>query len=288
MGEGNSLINLGELSKPATVLIEKISDAIGTLYAPSQIKKVAHAEAEAEKIKALADIELSEIQQRAITRLVQEEGKKQENIENITANATSQLNDDSKPDELDNDWISHFFEKCRNVSDSEMQGLWSSILSGEANSPGSYSKRTIELISTLDKSDAHLFTQLCSFMLATSDGYFPMVFDVNADIYINKGITFSALTHLDSLGLIKFNSLQSFVIQKLPQDVSLLYFGLPVTFKLTLQENNQLEIGNVLLTQTGQQLAPICGASLDINFLSYLGEFYTKKGIKTTLPHIAT
>ena len=29
MSDGNSLINLGELSKPATVLIEKIADAVG-------------------------------------------------------------------------------------------------------------------------------------------------------------------------------------------------------------------------------------------------------------------
>lgn len=105
MGDDNSLINLGDLSKPATVLIEKISDAIGTLYEPRQIKRIAHAEAEAEKIKVMAGIEVSEIQQRALVRLVQEEGKKQENIESITANATSQLKDDAKPEELDEDWI---------------------------------------------------------------------------------------------------------------------------------------------------------------------------------------
>jgi hypothetical protein len=29
MPEGSSLINLGEISKPATVLVEKISEAVG-------------------------------------------------------------------------------------------------------------------------------------------------------------------------------------------------------------------------------------------------------------------
>jgi hypothetical protein len=48
MGEGSSLINLGDLSKPATVLIEKISDAVGALYKPRQIKRLAQAEAESE------------------------------------------------------------------------------------------------------------------------------------------------------------------------------------------------------------------------------------------------
>jgi hypothetical protein len=43
-----SLINLSELSKPATVLIEKISDALGGVFKPFQIVRVAKAEAEAE------------------------------------------------------------------------------------------------------------------------------------------------------------------------------------------------------------------------------------------------
>lgn len=283
MGDGNSLINLGDLSKPATVLIEKISGAIGTLYEPVQIKKIAHAEAEAEKIKALSGIEVSEIQQRALARLVQEEGRKQENIENITATATNQLNDDAKPEEMEDDWLSNFFEKCRNVSDKEMQGFWSSLLAGEANSPGSFSKRTVELISTLDKTDANLFTQLCLFSVTGGD-IFPLVLDYKADIYKNKGITFSSLNHLDSLGLIKFSNLQTFNLQGLPQDVTLLYFGLPISFKLISKSNNDLEIGHVLLTQAGQQLAPICGAQPDMSFLGYLTEHYKKKGLGVTSP----
>jgi hypothetical protein len=51
---GGGLVSLEGLTKPATVLIEKISDAIGTLYRPRQIVREARAEAEAEKIKALA------------------------------------------------------------------------------------------------------------------------------------------------------------------------------------------------------------------------------------------
>jgi len=66
MVEGTkALINFGELSKPATVLIEKISEAVGGIFKPYQIKRVARAEAEVSKIKVQADIEISEIQQRA-------------------------------------------------------------------------------------------------------------------------------------------------------------------------------------------------------------------------------
>jgi len=43
----NPLANLGELTKPASVLIEKISDAVGGVFKPYQIVRVAKAEAEA-------------------------------------------------------------------------------------------------------------------------------------------------------------------------------------------------------------------------------------------------
>ena len=85
MGNSNSIINLGELSKPATVLMKKISDAVGSIYKPYQIKRIAKAEAETEKIRALADIEIKHLQQRALVRFVAEETKKQANMEAITA-----------------------------------------------------------------------------------------------------------------------------------------------------------------------------------------------------------
>ena len=44
-----------------------------------------------------------------------------------------------------------------------MQILWARVLAGEANAPGTYSKRTVNLLSDFDKSDAELFTKLCGF-----------------------------------------------------------------------------------------------------------------------------
>ncbi len=283
MGEGNSVINLGDLSKPATILVEKVSDAVGALYRPHQIKRVAKAEGEAKKIMAMADIEISDIQQRAIVRLVQEEEKKQKNMENITEQATTQLNDNAKPENIEDDWISHFFEKCRTVSDKEMQSLWANILSGEANSPGKFTKRTVDLVATLGKDEAHLFTTLCTSMLSGGD-HFPIIFEVADEIYQKKGLKFSTLTHLENIGLVKFNSLQGFLLQQLPQNITLLYFGIPVQFKFKSPEKNNLEIGHAMFTKTGQELASICGASPDLEFLKYMVKKYKEKGIEVTSP----
>lgn len=278
MSNGGALVNLGDLSKPATVLIQKISDAIGAVFEPHQIKRIARAEAEAEKIRAVAQIEISDLQQRALVRMIQEEGKKQENIENISAKAIGGLKSDAKPENIEKDWLAHFFEKAKLISDSEMQSLWSSLLAGEANHPGTFSKRTVELIATLDKSDAHLFTKLCGFGWMIGN-VVPLIFETKDSIYAEYELTFNSLTHLDSLGLIRFESLSGFVRQKFPRKAMLLYYGTPFVVEFAKESENDLPTGKVMLTQAGQELAPICGAKRIDTFPEYVIGKWAESGI---------
>ena len=99
-----------------------------------------------------------------------------------------------------------FLDKCRIVSDKEMQSLWSRLLAGEANTPGTYSKRTVNFLSDFDKSDADLFTKLCGF--GWNIGYdVPLVFDEVEKIYTTYSVNFDSLSHLDSIGLINLKLL---------------------------------------------------------------------------------
>ena len=54
-----SLVDVGKLAEPATRLVEKISDAIGVLYRPRQIKQ--DAKAEARVIRAIGKLEAGAI-----------------------------------------------------------------------------------------------------------------------------------------------------------------------------------------------------------------------------------
>jgi hypothetical protein len=215
MGNTASLIDLGELSKPATVLIEKVSDAIGGIAAPYQIRRIAQAQSDAEQIKALGKIR-KDITLRALDRFLREETQKQANIENITSTALPLLEPNSSPEKMDNDWIVNFFDKSRLISDSEMQQLWAKVLAGEANTPGRYSKRTVNYLSSLDKTDAQLFTSLCSFGWFLGD-IVPLVFEEQDTIYSNHGIRFDALKHLDEIGLISFEGLAGYRRLGLPK-----------------------------------------------------------------------
>ncbi len=269
MSDENPLINLGDLTKPATVLIEKVSDAIGVLYLPTQIKRVAKAQAEAAKTQAFAGIEIDEMKQRGLTRLIHEEGKKQKNIENITAQAINELKDDAKPESIDDDWIGNLFEKCRNVSNKEMQSLWAKLLAGEANKPGSFSKRTVDFVSTLDRNEANLFTTLCGFGWNLGE-ILLLIYDTKDPIYEGGGITFDLLQNLDNIGLITYKHEGNFLKTEIPREVDIFYYGTQVRVEFPRDEDNNLSIGQVLLTNVGQELALISGSKKVDGFLEYV------------------
>lgn len=282
MSDGGALINLGDITKPATVLIEKISDAIGGIARPGHTRRMARAEADAEIIRAETRLKITELEERALERMLREEAKKQENIEKITYNATEKLNAESRPEEIPADWISYFFEKCRVVSDSEMQSMWASILAGEANSPGAFSRKTIDIVASFDRSDALLFTKFVKFVWMSNDP-FALIFDINHPVYGREGVRFGELMHLESLGLIQFNHLSGFMRTNIPKYFNVFYYGCPLTIEFPADMNN-MELGQVLITSFGKQLLSVCHASPSADFRDYVISKWISKGMVLSTP----
>ena len=280
MDDGKTLVSIDfeGLARPASIFVEKVCNSLGILYEPIQIKRKAKANVEKIKIEEMGRLEISEIKQRALSRLDYEESKKQENIESIIAQATTQIREDAELENLEDDWISHFFERCRIVSDVDMQILWSKILAGEANKPGSYSKRTANIVSSLEKSDAYLFTKLCSFVIHAHGNIFPLILESNADIYKAHGVNFVSLIHLDYIGLIRLDETGTLSLEHRDGKFLVEYYG--TRLNLTVQEQHEkcLTIGGVVLTESGTQLAAICGAKRNDEFLKYMIEHY-KNGV---------
>ena len=198
--------NVGELARPATVLIERISDAVGGIAKPYQVERLAKSESKAAMIRTESDIEISDLRLRAANRFINEEMSKQANMESITAKAIPHLKEDSSPESMNDDWLTNFFEKCRIVSDSNMQDLWASILAGEANAPGAFSRKTVNLMADLEQRDAEIFRNLCRFSWTVPGNIpiTPVIFDYEHEIYGRHGISFDSCTHLDTLGLVLF------------------------------------------------------------------------------------
>jgi len=278
MSDENSLAKLGDLTKPATVLIEKISEAVGGVFKPYQIVRIAKAEAEANLIQAESHIQITDLHRRVMYRFLEEEAKKQSNIEAITQSALPLLEDKSSPECVSDDWITNFFDKSRIVSDAEMQALWSRVLAGEANAPGTFAKRTVNLMADLDREDAELFSCLCGFGWEI-ETLVPLVFDTRAEIYNQKEINFDSLSHLKSLGLIQYNEIAGFSRFGIPKAVTALYYGRPLTLTFPAEADNILDIGKVLLTRAGQQLAPICGSKSVDGFFEFVHDKWASQSL---------
>ncbi len=247
MPDGNmSVVDVGKLAKPVDTLVKKVSAAVGGLYKPRQIKRVAKAEAAANLIKAKSDIEITDLERRAMHRFVEEETMHQKNMEEITEKAFPLLKSESDPNLMDNDWITNFFDKSRIVSDTEMQNLWAKVLAGEANKPGSFSKSTVNFLGELDKKEAEQFSNLCGFVW-TVNGPVLAIFNIEDQIYNNKGINFGAIAHLDSIGLIQFDHLAGYNIKDFPVHATVHYYGQQLRLNFE-NKKNVLSVGCALFT----------------------------------------
>lgn len=264
MAEGTNL-NLsltGDLGKPANTLIEKVSKAIGVLYEPTRIRREARARADAAMIAALGENEVLDIQRRAANRFVEEETRKQINIENIIRKSLPYLNDDADASQMDDDWVASFFDRCRLTCDDEMQSYWAKILSGEANRKGAFSRRLLNIVSELDKSEAEQFTCLCGYAWRLSKPRL-VIYDYSHEIYKFDEVSvanYDILVNLENAGLIKLSAHPLSIVQSFVDYlVSMDYFG--KTMYLDFKgKHGKIDMGFVAFTKAGEELYKICNA----------------------------
>ncbi len=208
---------------------------------------------------------------------------KQINIENIIRKAIPGLATNARPQDVEKDWIVNFFDKSKLISDEKMQELWSKILAGEGNSPGTFSKRTINQMSSMDKVDATLFENLCAFIWKIGEPQ-PLIYDCQKDIYTKNGISFDRLKHLDCIGLISFESLAGYALTGLNKIVKVSYQNKHLVIELPKENDNEIQIGQALLTMPGKELSIICKAAKIDGFEEYVLEQWKNQGIKEHVP----
>src|SRR3546814_19972048 len=100
--------------------------------------------------------------------------------------AIPDISGNADPQAVDKDWLSNFIDKVKTISDEDAQNIWGKILSGETNTPGSFSKKTVNLLHEMDKSDAEMFNTLMKFTWV-SGGPLVLVFDITDRIYLDNG-----------------------------------------------------------------------------------------------------
>ena len=263
-------------------LVNKISDAIGWYAAPHQVIRMASAEARAELIRGRArdesaNAELTELFQRAEFRSALEQAIEQANLEEIILKALPHLRESANPQAMDNDWIKNHLEKSRHVSDDEMQEWWAKILAGEANKPGSYSKRAVNILSDLEKTEAQIFNNLSNFVWDFADSPVPLIYDTSHSVYMNSGVNHRTCIYLDELGLVNYTPpIMSFALVEEGKIVG--YHDQRVELK-EITNKRGLDIGHVTFTISGTQLYSLCDTKPVEGFVDYTSGVWQSKGV---------
>ena len=266
--------SLAALTQPATLLVEKVSNAIGRHFDPRQAIRMAEAEAKADRIRIVSqaetEIEVAQLRNRAAERFIQEQMRMQSNMEIITAKAIPHLSDNAEPDKIDDDWVANFFDKSRLVSDDQMQELWAKVLAGEGNHPGRFSRRTVNLIADLGAKEAELFQALCRFTWVINRTIEALIFDEQLDIYNRVGINYNSIRQLEALGLVHFEGLAGVSMKDLPQSISASYGARQAVLSFPNPSDNRLNIGRVLFTQSGMELFRISQCPIVDGFYEFV------------------
>ena len=130
---------------------------------------------------------------------------------------------------------------------------------------------------TLNSNDNQLFEVLCQFLWIQGEPL-PLIFDVDHEVYTKQGITPSTLKHLETAGLITFET-QGFVKKGFGKHTRLFYCGRPTKIGFPNDENNYLDLGHVLLTQHGKELASTYTISRNQQFYEYVINRWFQQGL---------
>lgn len=282
--EGMPALEVLAGSKAVALFLEKISGAIGWYVEPKQIVRKARAEAAAGLIKAEAAQEEKVLEQRTIARIIYEETNQQQNIEAVVIGSLPNINESAKPENMDDDWLTNFFSGCRQVSNADMQKLWSQLLAQEVNTPGSFSVRTINALATLSKEEAIMFKEFSTFIWSYKD-YFPVAI-ITHDMLTDKvdyKLTASMFYGLSDSYLCNYDNVKGYNLHG--KDIYFTYNGKRFNlYKVDesgnrLPEIDNLSAGHMILTQIGRELVAICTPQADWNYVADVIEIWKGKGI---------
>ena len=221
-----------------------------------------------------------------------------DNLVRILQLATPQLNEGARPGLISEDWGANFRDKAHTYSDPDMASLWAQLLAGEANSPGTYSRKTVNTLADMDSADAQLFKTLCDFRLIPVQPVSPLgilegktthmlerapvspklvVLDDTHPIYTDKGINFNALARLEWLGLIRYVSFGYVTNHHSDKFLAYEHGG----GQLYLASEQPIGFGQAEFMPAGAELSELCvPLESPEGFIDYLTETWRNLGVR--------
>lgn len=278
-------IDIKPMADVANNLINRIAQVVGWVATPKG-KRAARIEAEnflIDKIKSnpsipgLAKAALIENARKIINEYV--------NQNDIVQMATYYLEDSATPGKIDNEWISLFMDKCKNINNEDIKIIWAQILARECNENGTITKRFLNVLSMLDKEDADSFNRLIQFQIRTGEDYIngkPIILiygHMLAPYYERNGLCNEDIFALESAGLIRCDDLHGVNYPNNGKKECIFsYFD--TLIKLHSDED-KIPMGNISLTKEGHVLAKIIKIDKIDSFPNHIREYYEDYSMST-------
>ena len=264
-----------------------------------RLRAYAITQAEARKLLVSPDSSVQgelDISDMINSRIRFQEQKRHRNIEAVVGQAALEVGDKEVQDrEPDHDWTARFFTDVQDVSSQEMQLLWSKVLAGEVERPGSTSVRSLSVLKNMDKKASRLFVTLCSLCVfvrlddgTIHDARVPSLGqDPTQNSLSDYGLGFGALNVLNEHGLIitDYKSWNSFDVYNDHRNdatsAHLVFQG--TTWDLSMADQNattrNIQMSGVALTRAGIELSGVVQIVESKNFALELIKFFHKQGI---------
>lgn len=257
--------SLIDLIKTDNVL-NKATDIIGMLFPYAGIKQKA-------VDIYIADIEKSDLPVETKvfmilnTKTIFKKINNQKSIAEIAIKNAKQGTDFTEKSGVNEEWLERFMDSAGFVSLEEIQLIWGKILANEFEKPGSTPLNMIRILSEMTPAYAKAFRKLCSmkFLVVAisenddiTEAYWTIAVPYNGNKqFMNElGISFQMINELETLGVIKFNSIVGYITTGINGKKVLLYVD-GKTMEITKHENGSIPIGNVMLTSAGEVLNKI-------------------------------
>ena len=296
------------LKIPALELLVKytasgIGAVAGPMLAPWKARreaaaKLTEAEAEAGSLKLIAAAQADarrslvppdeagrgvlDISKEGIEQRIEfQEKKRQANIASVVREAADDLQDKEAPDqEPDPDWTARFFDCVQDVTSEDMQKLWSQVLSGEVESPGRTSLRTLDILKNMTRRDALMFHNVC--------GYVIQDFILKSDEIQMKypALSLANLLSLQDAGLINADPMLAniFNLNVHPHSSLILYQNL--LLRISAKDKIEFRVPSYPLTSAGKELHQFAKCEPCMDYLTSFSRLLRGKGCELSFSDI--
>ena len=271
----------GPLLLPLRAHMEGKADRISARAYADTLPIIAQAQADARQYLVAPDAHAQgavEITHENIMQRIEfQERKRLANIVSAVEKAAEELGDKEVPDhEPDHDWTARFFDCVQDVSSEHMQKLWAKVLSGEVESPGRTSLRTLDTLRNMTQREAEVFGGITPYVIDDDFVFCDAAFIKNQD-----SLLYPKLLHLEECGLINVApGLMTTITWGARTTMPKPYGGGELLISAGRNCGLKLDIPVFVLTTAGKELIRFVPSSVQLAYLRTFAGFLHSKGCR--------